>query len=140
MKRIAPFITLARPQQWLKNGFVFVGLFFAHAWTVPDLVRDVLVLFTAFCLVSSAVYVFNDMMDRDADRAHPGKRSRPVASGQVRPGIALAFSFILGAAGLVLASSVSIAALGFVSAYIAIIVEHLNAGVREVAVERIRNL
>lgn len=133
MKRTAAFITLARPLQWPKNGFVFLGVFFAHAWTDATLLRDVVALFAAFCLVSSAVYAFNDVMDRDADRAHPGKRARPVASGRIAPGSALGFALVLAAAGLALASSVSVVAIGFVSAYIAINVSY-SLGLKHLAV------
>ena len=75
-------IRLMRPHQWIKNGFVFIGVVFGHGWDDERLVGEVLVLFAAFCLVSSAVYVLNDIADRDADRMHPAKRSRPLARGE----------------------------------------------------------
>lgn len=111
---------LARPGQWLKNGFLFVGLFFAHEWMDPALVQDVVLLFVAFCLVSSGVYAFNDVMDREADRAHPGKRNRPVAAGQVSASAALTFSIALELLSLAIAASVSQAGLAMVAAYVAI--------------------
>ncbi|MGE8611225.1 MAG: decaprenyl-phosphate phosphoribosyltransferase [Achromobacter veterisilvae] len=76
-------ISLLRPQQWLKNGFVLIGLIFSHGWADPDLVFGVAVGFLSFCLASSAVYVLNDYHDRAADAAHPKKRHRPIASGRV---------------------------------------------------------
>ena len=76
-------ISLLRPQQWLKNGFVLIGLIFSHGWTNPALVFAVGVGFVAFCLASSAVYVLNDYHDRAADAAHPKKRLRAIASGRV---------------------------------------------------------
>ena len=82
-------IRLARPYQWVKNSFVLVGLVFGHAGTDVATWRGVALVFAAFCLVSSAVYVFNDIADREADRAHPHKRLRPVASGSV--GLVAAF-------------------------------------------------
>jgi len=55
-----------RPHQWIKNGFVFVGLVFGHGWTDPGLIADALAVFASFCLASSAVYVANDIADRFA--------------------------------------------------------------------------
>jgi 4-hydroxybenzoate polyprenyltransferase len=116
----AAWARLARPHQWVKNGFVFVGLLFGHAWNDRLLVGQVLMVFAAFCLVSSAVYVFNDIRDREADRRHPRKRQRPVASGAIRPGAAAAVGLVLGAAGLALAAWVSAAAAAILAAYVAL--------------------
>ena len=85
-----PLIKLMRPHQWLKNGFVLVGLLFAHAWRDPDIVTQALQAFAAFCLLSSAVYVFNDLLDREEDRLHPAKKHRPIASRAVGDKAALA--------------------------------------------------
>ena len=76
-------IRLLRPHQWLKNGFVFVGLLFGHAWTDPLKLGQALAAFAAFCLLASAVYVMNDLIDREQDRLHPKKRNRPLAAGTV---------------------------------------------------------
>jgi len=133
MKQLGALVRLARPRQWLKNGFVFVGLFFAHAWGDHALVLDVVALFAGFCLVSSAVYVFNDVMDRDADRAHPGKRSRPVAAGSIGTTAALAYCAVLAAAGLTLAAFVSVAALGTAGGYILVNLSY-SLGLKHVAV------
>lgn len=97
-----PLLKLLRPHQWIKNGFVFLGLLFGHAWTDPAKVLLGLEAFAAFCLISSAVYVMNDLVDRKQDRAHPKKRHRPLASGKVSVGAALALMTICGAAGLAL--------------------------------------
>jgi 4-hydroxybenzoate polyprenyltransferase len=79
---------LLRPHQWIKNGFVLVGLLFGHGWKNPQLVSSVALGFFAFCLASSAVYVFNDYHDREADSRHPKKKYRPIASGKVSLGTA----------------------------------------------------
>ncbi len=81
MSQVSLLIRLLRPHQWLKNGFVFIGMLFGHAWS--DLVRleQVLLAFAAFSLLASGVYVMNDLIDRDQDRLHPIKRFRPLASG-----------------------------------------------------------
>jgi len=79
-----------RLRQWVKNGFVLIGLLFGHAWNDPQLVAQALLACAAFCLLSSAVYVMNDLVDRQADRGHPLKRHRPLASGAVGTPAALA--------------------------------------------------
>ena len=112
-------IRLLRPHQWLKNGFVFVGLLFGHAWNDAALVQAALAAFAAFCLLSSAVYVFNDLMDREQDRRHPEKKHRPLASGAVGVPAAAVLGTACLAGGLVLAFAASAAPWIFV-AYLAI--------------------
>lgn len=93
-----PVLRLLRPHQWLKNGFVFVGPLFGHAWHDPVMVGQALAAFAAFCLLSSAVYVMNDLLDCEQDRQHPQKRHRPLAAGTagVPAAIALAALCLLG--------------------------------------------
>ncbi len=76
-------ITLMRPHQWLKNVFVFTPLFFDRHATDWSYVWPCTVAFVAFCLAASGVYCFNDIHDAEADRQHPVKRLRPVASGAI---------------------------------------------------------
>lgn len=97
-----PLLRLLRPLQWVKNGFVFLGLLFGHAWSDPNKVTLALTAFAAFCLISSAVYVMNDLVDRKQDRAHPKKRHRPLASGTVSIPAAVALMLICGGTGLAL--------------------------------------
>ena len=88
---MAEVFRLLRPLQWVKNGLVFLPFLFAVdiAWSVesleeiPRLLGSLAVLFLSFCALSSGVYVFNDLMDRHADREHPRKRHRPIAAGRV---------------------------------------------------------
>ena len=75
-------VRLLRPHQYLKNGFVFVGVLFSVQWDRATLL-DATLAFLAFCAAASAVYVLNDIMDVEADRAHPVKRRRPIADGSV---------------------------------------------------------
>jgi len=75
-------VRLLRPHQYLKNGFVFVGVLFSLQWDRATLL-DATLAFLAFCAAASAVYVLNDIMDVEADRAHPVKRHRPIADGSV---------------------------------------------------------
>ena len=77
------YIHLLRPLQWLKNGFVFAPIFFSSNLLKWDLFWPTLIVFMAFCLISSAIYCFNDLRDVEADRLHPKKRLRPIASGAV---------------------------------------------------------
>lgn len=113
-------LRLARPHQWVKNLLVLVALVTAHRWADPAAVADVLRVVAAFCLVASAVYAANDVLDRAADAAHPGKRHRPVASGAVSPALALGFAAILATLGFMLAWPAGAAAFGALLAYAAI--------------------
>lgn len=101
---IPALIKLARPHQWLKNGFVFAGLMFSQRWTDAPVVQSVLLAFAAFCCAASAVYVLNDWMDRHLDAQHPTKRQRPFASGAVSAPLGLFFAGLLIVLGFVLAS------------------------------------
>lgn len=133
MTILAATVRLMRPQQWVKNGFVLVGLIFGHGFTDQDLVIRAGVLFAAFCLVSSGVYATNDVLDREADRAHPKKRDRPVASGMVSAASALAVATVLAAGGIALAYWVSPVALGLIACYVVLNLGY-SAGLKHVAV------
>src|SRR5689334_11216584 len=70
-----------RPRQWVKNLFVLAPLVFAkELFEIPPVLRTI-AGFAAFCLLASTVYVLNDLVDVEADRAHPVKKNRPIASG-----------------------------------------------------------
>jgi 4-hydroxybenzoate polyprenyltransferase len=103
----SPLLRLLRPYQWVKNGFVFVGLIFGQTGGDPMLVRRIVFAAAGFCLMSSCVYVLNDMFDRHADQSHPVKRSRPVASGAVGLGAAFALACASAIAALALAAAAS---------------------------------
>ena len=97
---------------------MLVGLLFGHGWMDPLLLRDAVACFVGFCLVSSAVYVFNDVMDRHADRIHPRKRERPLASGAIGVAAALIYAAALALAGLALGALASVAAVALMLAYL----------------------
>jgi 4-hydroxybenzoate polyprenyltransferase len=78
-----PYLRLLRPSQWIKNLFVFAGLVFGRKLTDPTSVGITLLGFACLCLLSSLVYVVNDIHDREEDKLHPQKRKRPIASGQI---------------------------------------------------------
>ena len=77
------YLQLLRPGQWTKNLFLFAGLVFGQRRDEPAAMLQVVLAFLCFCLTSSAVYIFNDVHDRNQDRVHPKKRLRPVACGRV---------------------------------------------------------
>ena len=105
-RALALFAAL-RPRQWVKNVFVFAALVFAGRLTDPPAVIRVAATFLIFCVLSSAVYLINDVRDRDADRRHPTKRRRPIASGEIGTGTASAVSVVLAVAALFAAFSLS---------------------------------
>jgi 4-hydroxybenzoate polyprenyltransferase len=94
------FLLALRPRQWVKNVFVFAALVFAGRLTDPTSLLRVGGAFCVFCVLSSAVYLINDVRDREADRRHPHKRRRPIASGEISPGAASAASVVLAVAAL----------------------------------------
>jgi 4-hydroxybenzoate polyprenyltransferase len=93
-------IVALRPRQWPKNGLVFIALAFTLNLQEPGLLIRSVAAFACFCALSSAGYLLNDVLDVEADRAHPTKRLRPVAAGQMAVPFALAFGLILAALGL----------------------------------------
>jgi 4-hydroxybenzoate polyprenyltransferase len=78
-----------RPRQWAKNLFIFAGLVFADKLLHPTLLARNVLAVVLFCLLSSTVYLINDLADMEKDRQHPHKRRRPLASGRLQPQIAL---------------------------------------------------
>src|SRR3989454_10819536 len=95
-----------RPQQWVKNLFVFGGLIFSQRLFTPA-VWPALGAFAIFCGLSGAVYLLNDVADRHKDRLHPDKRHRPIAAGRLAPGTAVAAAAVLIVAGLALSVRLS---------------------------------
>ena len=98
-------LTAMRPRQWAKNALVLTPLLPAAQSVDLDALEGALVAFVAFCATASAVYLVNDVCDRDADRAHPVKRNRPIASGLVSRAQALTAAGLLTLAGLGLAQT-----------------------------------
>jgi 4-hydroxybenzoate polyprenyltransferase len=88
MQTLKALLKTMRPHQWLKNVLIFAALVFdGKLGVIPDLVRTS-IGFLLFCLISSAVYIINDLSDVDADRLHPKKRNRPIASGALSVSVA----------------------------------------------------
>ncbi len=98
-----PYIKLLRPKDWAKNLFLFLPVFFGQKLFDVAKMQHLFAAFFAFCFVASTVYIINDYRDREDDKKHPKKRSRPLASGQVKPTTALVIAALLIIAGFALA-------------------------------------
>ncbi|OGO81143.1 MAG: phosphoribose diphosphate--decaprenyl-phosphate phosphoribosyltransferase [Clostridiales bacterium GWC2_40_7] len=81
--KIKDVIISMRPRQWTKNGFVFAGLIFSKSFFNVDAILRVILAFFLFSLVSGALYIINDVIDREKDLHHPVKCKRPIASGRI---------------------------------------------------------
>lgn len=95
------YLKLLRPSHWAKNLFLYIPLFFAGEIFILPKVLELLIGFFAFSLVASSIYIINDYMDVEADRAHPVKCKRPIASGAVsKPAALIFFVLCLGIGGV----------------------------------------
>lgn len=98
--KLAALIKAARPHQWMKNLLIFLPILAAHQFTA-GVISDAVIAFAAFSIIASGVYITNDVFDIQADRAHPKKRLRPFAAGDLSPVdgmVAAAGFFLIGAA------------------------------------------
>jgi 4-hydroxybenzoate polyprenyltransferase len=95
------FVELMRPKHWTKNVFLFAALVFGQKLTEPLSVGRAVGGFICFCLAASAVYIFNDIIDREVDRLHPEKRTRPIAAGRVTVRSAAVLSALCAVAALI---------------------------------------
>lgn len=101
--RLGNILNLIRPTHYIKNLFVLLPLFFSAQITNNQLLYNALVAFFSFCLISSSVYVFNDIYDASEDRIHPEKKNRPIASRVISVPFALSIDVVFTIAGLSLA-------------------------------------
>jgi 4-hydroxybenzoate polyprenyltransferase len=120
---LAAVVASLRPRQWVKNLFVFAGLVFAQQLFTPAALTA-LAAFAIFCALSGAVYLVNDVADRERDRRHPTKRLRPIAAGRLSAGagLAIAILLVIGALAASLAITpafalVAVAYAGLLTAY-----------------------
>ena len=96
---IKDIILAMRPHQWTKNFFIYAALIFSqNIFNLPLLVKTT-IAFSAFCLISSALYIFNDLKDLAEDKLHPLKSKRPIASGKIKKSTAILMIVILGLLG-----------------------------------------
>ena len=98
-----------RPKHWIKNVFVFAGPVFAQRLGHPAEVATALAAFAVFCGLSSAVYLLNDIADREKDRLHPVKRNRPIAAGRLGLGVAAGVATVLAVVAIAGAFALSVA-------------------------------
>ena len=103
---LSALVVSLRPRQWVKNLFVFGGLVFSQRLFTAS-VWPALGAFAIFCALSGAIYLFNDVADRDKDRLHPSKRERPIASGLLAIPVALGSAIVLIVVGLAAAAALS---------------------------------
>ncbi len=120
-------VVALRPRQWTKNLLLFAGIIFAAK--LGDGIRwvEVTAGFVAYCAASSAAYLLNDLRDVAADRSHPLKRRRPIASGEVSRRAALWLSGALAMLALVLAGALGLSSLAFLAGFAAIQVAYTLA-------------
>ncbi|MCD6361957.1 MAG: decaprenyl-phosphate phosphoribosyltransferase [Armatimonadetes bacterium] len=100
MNPLHALVVSMRPRQYIKNLLVFAAVIFARRFTDPVAVLQSLLAFAFFSMLSSAVYLINDVVDIEEDRRHPDKRNRPIAAGHLAPATALAAAVVLTAAGV----------------------------------------
>lgn len=117
---ILTWARLFRPHQWVKNCFVLAPLLFSGKALDGASQLSSLLAFLVFCGLASSVYIFNDAVDRESDRAHPIKRKRPIASGEVGVGPALVVGALLLAASITASFLVSPALGGIAVSYLAL--------------------
>jgi 4-hydroxybenzoate polyprenyltransferase len=114
-----------RPQEWVKNLLVFAGLLFSGQVDEGAQVANAVWVFVAFCAISSAGYLFNDIHDADLDRRHPEKRTRPIATGELSVAAAAGWAAALAALGVAIPLiAVDTEAAGLVALYGAITVAY----------------
>ena len=111
---------LIRPDQYVKNTFIFLPLFFGLKIANFDLLLKAILAFVAFSLISSAVYVFNDLYDIDEDRLHPTKQHRPLASGAITQSQSIAVMSALFILGIALSCALPSSITAIVLAYVAL--------------------
>jgi decaprenyl-phosphate phosphoribosyltransferase len=107
-----------RPKQWVKNLLVVAAPLAAGAITDPGVAAATLAAVVSFCLASSAVYLFNDTVDAEADRLHPVKRHRPIASGHLSQRLALVAAAVLATASLALAATTGVPLVVLMGSYL----------------------
>jgi 4-hydroxybenzoate polyprenyltransferase len=100
-------VKTGRPKEWIKNVFVFAGLLFSGKFNQSHEVLEAVITFVAFCLISSAGYFVNDLIDVELDRKHPKKRFRPLAAGELSEGAAKAIAPALAVVAIAIAFTVN---------------------------------
>ncbi|HEX2436517.1 MAG TPA: decaprenyl-phosphate phosphoribosyltransferase [Solirubrobacterales bacterium] len=118
-------VAAMRPPEWIKNLLVYAGLLFSQQFDDPARVLDATLVFIAFCAISSAGYLVNDLRDAELDRRHPEKRHRAIASGALDERVAWVWAVVLAIAAIALTlAAVSAEVAGLVALYGAITIAY----------------
>ena len=128
-------IAILRPRQWVKNLLVLAAPLFAARLLEPPVLARTLAAFGAMCLVSSAIYIYNDFRDAADDRAHPEKANRPIASGALSERAALVYAAALAIAGLGVAIAVAPMVAVLAATYVALMVVYADWGRRHAPID-----
>ena len=131
---LGPYLKAIRPHQWLKNLLVFIPMFAAHKIDALTFVQSA-VAFVCFSLIASSVYLLNDMLDLAADRAHPRKRNRPLASGALPLLHGTLMAPFLLTAGIALGATLGYTFLGVMACYYVITMAYSLALKRRVLID-----
>ncbi|WP_304340323.1 decaprenyl-phosphate phosphoribosyltransferase [Metaclostridioides mangenotii] len=115
---LGKYIKLMRPEQYIKNLFVFAAIIFSNNILNVQLILPNILAFISFCILSSSVYILNDIADVEKDREHPKKRNRPLASGDIKIGNAAVLGVLLCLIALFTAYSVNIKLLIVLALYL----------------------
>lgn len=126
-------LLLLRPKQWTKNLLVFAALLFVGGFKDPHLTLLAVQAFFAMCLISSAVYIANDIRDIKRDQLHPRKRNRPLASGKVKVSHAWGIAFVCFSAAIALAAFLNQNTLAIIGGYLVLQIAY-NLKLKHVAV------
>ena len=116
-----------RPEQWTKNLVVFAGVLFGGRLLEPEAAWTAVAAFAVFCALSGTVYLINDLADRAADRRHPLKRHRPIASGRLAPPIAAGAAIVLGLVSMIAAFAIEPAFGAVAGTYLGVLVAYSGA-------------
>jgi len=119
-RALAAAVRSLRPHQWTKNLLVFAGILFAARLGDPIRWLEAIACFVGYCAASSGAYLVNDLRDREADRAHPVKRYRPIASGELSTRTGIWLAIVLFAAAFVVSAPLGPESLGLLAAFVAL--------------------
>ena len=135
MQRVKDYFALLRINHWVKNSFVFAALLFSEKLYNAQSIRNSLLAFISFCLVSSSIYIINDMHDADKDRQHPKKKDRPIAAGRVRKNPAIIASLLLFLCGASLGFHIQTSFFAILIAYVALNLFYTYAGKKIILID-----
>lgn len=128
------YLKLIRIEQWIKNGFLFLPVFFDTQLTNSEAFINTTLAALAFAFLSSAVYIFNDYQDRNADKLHPKKRFRPIASGAISVPKAFAVLVVMVASSAFICWYLSSAYLAYVLALYLVMNFGYSSGLKHIAI------